>query len=219
MSVRGLTRLRVLATVARLLDMGMFRVGNEQYATGDDPSYGLSTLRPDHVRAKGGCVILEFTGKSGIVHANPIDDPEVCAVLRELRRRRRGEERLFAYWEASTKRWHEIRSDDINDYLRETSGTEMTAKDFRTWHGTVRAAAALSSAGWQASPAKRRKVVTAAMRDVAELLGNTPTVARASYVDPRIVDLYHDGTLAPVGEDTPLEQAERAVLALLEQAV
>jgi DNA topoisomerase-1 len=218
MSARGLTRLRVLATVVRLLDMGMFRVGNDQYATGDDPSYGLSTLRPEHVRANGKCMVLEFIGKSGIAHANPVDDPEVCAVLRELRRRRRGEQRLFAYWDGSAKRWHEVRSDDINGYLRETSGAELTAKDFRTWHGTVRAATALAAAGRQKSAPKRREVVSAAMRDVAELLGNTPTVARASYVDPRIVDLYQDGTVAPIDGRTPLEDAERAVLQLLHKA-
>jgi DNA topoisomerase-1 len=216
MSVRGLTRARVLATAVRLLDMGTFRVGSDQYATGDDPSYGLATLRPEHVRTRGRCVVLEFTGKSGVAHTSSIDDAEVCAVLRELCRRRRGEQRLFAFWDASARRWREVHADDINAYLRETCGTEMTAKDFRTWHGTVRAATSLAGAGWQKSPTKRRKVVAAAMRDVAELLGNTPTVARASYVDPRIVDLYHDGTVADVDEDAPLERAERAVLDLLE---
>jgi DNA topoisomerase IB len=94
----------------------------------------------------------------------------------------------------------------------------MSAKDFRTWHGTVRAAPELSAAGWQRSPTKRRRVVAAAMRQVAELLGNTPTVARASYVDPRVVDLYHEGTVAPVDETTPREAAENAVLRLLENA-
>ena len=216
MSGKGLTRERVLATTARLLDMGMFRVGNDQYATGDDPSYGLSTLRPDHVRVSRGCVVLEFTGKSGVEHANPVWDAEVCAVLKELKRRRRGEDRLFAYWEG--RRWHDVRSSDINDYLREISGAEMTAKDFRTWHGTVRAATALSVAGWDRAVTKRRKVVAAAMRDVADLLGNTPTVAKTSYVDPRVIDLYHDGALAKVDGSTPQEQAEGAVLELLADA-
>jgi DNA topoisomerase-1 len=216
MSAKGLARERVLATLARLLDMGMFRVGNEQYATGDDPSYGLSTLRPDHVRVGRGCVVLEFTGKSGVEHVTPVGDAEVCAVLKELKRRRKGEERLFAYQEGRT--WHEVRSADINDYLREISGAEMTAKDFRTWHGTVRAATALSVAGWEKAVTKRRKAVAGAMRDVAELLGNTPTVARASYVDPRVIDLYNDGTMARVSDDTPQEQAEAAVLELLHEA-
>jgi DNA topoisomerase-1 len=216
MTTRGLARPKVLAATVRLLDMGMFRVGSDQYATGDDPSYGLSTLRPEHVRARGTCMVLEFTGKSGVRHVTPVDDAEVCAVLRDLKRRRQGQERLFAFWDASVKRWRDVHSADINDYLRETTGAEMSAKDFRTWHGTVRAATSLATAGWHASQARRRKVIAAAMRDVAELLGNTPTVARASYVDPRIIDLYHDGTVAPVDEETPREQAERAVLTLLE---
>jgi DNA topoisomerase IB len=215
MTTRGLARPRVLATVARLLDMGMFRVGSDQYATGDDPSYGLSTLRPEHVRTRRGCVVLEFTGKAGIVHANPVGDAEVCAVLKELRRRRAEQNRLFAYWEATARQWHDVRSDEVNAYLREASGAEMTAKDFRTWHGTVRAATELSVAGWHRSGTKRRRAVAAAMREVAELLGNTPTVARASYVDPRVIDLYHDGTMAKVAADTPREEAEGAVLEML----
>jgi DNA topoisomerase IB len=162
-------------------------------------------------------VVLEFTGKSGIAHAAPVDDPEVCAVLRDLRRRRRGEDRLFAYWDASARQWREVRSDDVNAYLREVTGAELTAKDFRTWHGTVRAATALSTAGPQTSKVRRQKVVAGAMREVADLLGNTPTVARASYVDPRVVDLYHDGTVAKADEQTPIEDAERAVLTLLEK--
>ncbi|HEX8347052.1 MAG TPA: DNA topoisomerase IB [Actinoplanes sp.] len=217
MTSRGLSRPRVLATIARLLDMGMFRVGSDQYATGDDPSYGLATLRPEHVRGRRGCVVLEFTGKAGVAHANPVDDAEVCAVLRELRRRRADQDRLFAYWDAAAKQWRDVRSDEVNAYLREVSGAEMTAKDFRTWHGTVRAATELSVAGWQRSEVKRKRIVAGAMREVAELLGNTPTVARASYVDPRVIDLYHDGTVAKVDCDTPREQAETAVLDLLHE--
>ena len=212
---RGLGRPRVLAAVARLLDMGMFRVGSDQYATGDDPSYGLSTLRPEHVRTTRGCVVLEFTGKAGVAHANPVDDAEVCTVLKELRRRRSGADRLFAYWDAAARQWHEVRSDEINAYLREVGDVDMRAKDFSTWHGTVRAATELSRAGWQRSQAKRRRAVAAAMREVAELLGNTPTVARASYVDPRVIDLYHDGVVVKVAEDTAREQAEAAVLEMV----
>ncbi|HEX8347325.1 MAG TPA: DNA topoisomerase IB [Actinoplanes sp.] len=215
MTAKGLSRARVLATIARLLDMGMFRVGSDQYATGDDPSYGLSTLRPEHVRGNRGCVVLEFTGKSGVEHSTTVGDAEVCAVLRELRRRRTGQNRLFAYWDPALRQWRDVHSDEVNAYLREISGAEMTAKDFRTWHGTVRAARELSTAGWQKSETKRKRAVASAMREVAELLGNTPTVARASYVDPRVIDLYHDGTVAKVDEDTGREEAERAVLEML----
>ena len=206
LSGRGLTRQRVLAAVARLLDMGMFRVGSDQYARRDeDPSYGLSTLRPEHVRTRGSCVVLEFTGKSGVEHANPVQDGEVCQVLKDLKRRRRGEQRLFAFWDPAAKRWREIRADDVNAYLREISGEEMTAKDFRTWHGTVKAAEELAAAGPQPTRTARKKAVSKAMKGVAELLGNTPAVARSSYVDPRVVENFEKGRT--VDPDQPAEQA------------
>ncbi|MFI7578668.1 DNA topoisomerase IB [Micromonospora sp. NPDC049497] len=213
---RGLSRDRVLATVTRLLDMGMFRVGSDQYASGDDPTFGVSTLRPEHARSRGGCVVFEFPAKGGIEQVRRIEDPELCRVLTNLRRRRRAEERLFGYWDGEL--WRDVRSDEVNEYLREASGGEMTAKDFRTWHATVRAAVELATVGRQRSATARKRAVAAVMRDVAELLGNTPTVARASYVDPRVVDLYHDGVLAPVAPETPREEAERRVLELLEDA-
>ena len=211
LSGRGLSRARVLAAVVRLLDMGMFRIGSDQYAQRDeDPSYGLSTLRPDHVRTRGECVVLEFTGKSGVEHANPVDDGEVCQVLRDLRRRRRGEDRLFAYWDPSGRRWREVRADEINEYLREISGERMSAKDFRTWHGTVKAAGELAAAGPEQTKTGRKRAVAHAMREVAELLGNTPAVARSAYVDPRVVTAYERGETV----DQPTEQA---VLDLLDR--
>ncbi|MFG1839976.1 DNA topoisomerase IB [Micromonospora sp. NPDC049175] len=213
---RGLGRDRVLATVARLLDMGMFRVGSDQYAAGDDPTYGVSTLRPEHARSRRGCVVLVFPAKGGIEQVRRIEDPELCQVLANLRRRRRRADRLFGYWDG--RDWRDVRSDEVNGYLRDASGGEMTAKDFRTWHATVLAATELATAGPGRSVTARRKAVVAVMREVAELLGNTPTVARASYVDPRVVDLYHDGVVASVGPGAPREEAERVVLELLEKA-
>jgi DNA topoisomerase IB len=216
LSARGLSRQRVLAAIVRLLDMGMFRVGSDQYAQREeDPSFGLSTLRPEHVRTQGGCVVLEFTGKGGIEHANSVGDGEVCQVLRDLRRRRAQESRLFAYWDTAARRWREVRADEINEYLREATGEQMTAKDFRTWHGTVKAAEELAAAGPHESKTKRKKAVSSAMKEVAELLGNTPTVARASYVDPRVIDLYHEGKVADVEPGEPREKAEEEVLELL----
>ena len=204
LSGRGLTRARVLAAMVRLLDLGMLRVGGDESAQRDeDPSFGLSTLRPEHVRGKGGCILLEFTGKSGIPHAVTVGDGEVCQVLRDLRRRRRGEDRLFAYYE--DHRWHEVHADDVNDYLRDDG---MTAKDFRTWHGTAKAAAALAETGPQPTKTARKKAVAAAMRDVAEVLGNTPAVARSAYVDPRVVEKFEEGEVAN-GTD------EKAVIDLL----
>ncbi|MCO8271259.1 DNA topoisomerase IB [Actinoplanes sp. TRM 88003] len=207
---RGLTRGRVLAAIVRLLDMGMFRVGGDQSAVReDDPSFGLSTLRPEHVRTRGGCVLLEFTGKSGIEHSSTVGDGEVCQVLKDLKRRRRGEERLFAYYDPSARRWPEIHADEINEYLREISGEQMTAKDFRTWHGTVKAAEVLASQGPQPTQSKRNKAISYAMKEVAELLGNTPAVARASYVDPRVVEAYQKGEVVS-------SRGEPAVRALIE---
>jgi DNA topoisomerase IB len=218
LSSRGLSKPRVLAAIARLLDMGMFRVGSAQYADREqDPSFGLSTLRPEHVRTRGRCVMLEFTGKSGVEHAHPVQDGEVCQVLRDLRRRRKGERRLFGYWDAEFKRWRDVTADEINEYLREISGEQMTAKDFRTWHGTVKAAEELAAEGPQPTKAKRKKAVAKAMKGVAEMLGNTPTVARASYVDPRVIELYEEGKVADVDPDTPHEEAEEEVLELLSE--
>jgi DNA topoisomerase-1 len=198
----GLTRERVLAAVVRLLDMGMFRIGGDESATREeDPSFGLSTLRPEHVRTRGGCVLLEFTGKSGVEHTRSVGDGEVCAVLRDLKRRRRGEERLFAYWDRSRRTWREIRAGAINDYLREISGEQMTAKDFRTWHGTVKAAAELAATGPQPTAAKRRKAVAEALHEVADMLGNTPAVARSAYVDPRVIEHYRHGRTAGSEEE------------------
>lgn len=219
---RGMTRERVLALTARLLDLGLFRVGGDEYANGDEPSYGIATLRPDHARAVRGCVVFEYVAKGGVERVQSVGDPEVCAVLNALRRRRRGAQRLFAYRDG--RQWREVHSDDINAYLREASGGEMTAKDFRTWHGTVLAAVELAGAGPKRSQTGRRKAVSAAVRTVADQLGNTPTVARSSYVDPRVVDLYNDGVVAnltgvPAGTGEGTRHAtERAVLDLLRGA-
>ncbi|MFI5845228.1 DNA topoisomerase IB [Catenuloplanes sp. NPDC051500] len=191
---RGLTRDRVLAASVRMLDLGLFRVGGEVYATrSEDPSFGLSTLRADHLSIHGGVATLCFTGKSGVEHCITIEDALVGAVLQGLKKRRHGAERLLAYWDPAARRWAEISADSINSYLREISHRRMTAKDFRTWHGTVSAAAALAAEGPRPTPAKRRRVVARAMKQVAAALGNTPAVARASYVDPRVVEHYEKG--------------------------
>lgn len=213
LAARGLGRERVLAAVTRLLDLGAFRVGNDQYAAGDDPTYGVSTLRPEHLRSRPGCVIFEFPAKGGIALTRRVDDPQLCGVLRQLRRRRRAAERLFGYW--AGRSWRDVRSDEINDYLRESSGGEMTAKDFRTWRATLLAATRLAALGPQPSATARKRAVAGTMREVAAELGNTPAVARASYVDPRVVDLYHDGALTRVRPDAAEADLERSVLRLL----
>ena len=210
---RGLSRQRVLAAVIALLDLGMFRVGGDEYATGEDATFGLATLRPEHVRGRSGCVVLRFPAKGGIEEAREVADEAVCAVLRDLRRRRKDVERLFGYWAGGS--WHDVRAGEINEYLREVTGCELTAKDFRTWHATVVAAMELAGAGWHESETKRKRVVAAAMRAAAELLGDTPTVARKSYVDPRVVDRYQEGQVAQVRAGASQQALERAVLDLL----
>ncbi|MEJ3744760.1 DNA topoisomerase IB [Actinomycetes bacterium KLBMP 9797] len=206
---RGLSRERVLAAIAKLLDLGTFRIGSEEYASGDDATYGVATLRPEHAMSQQGCVIFQYPAKGGIDQTVSVNDAAVCEVLRALRRARHGQERLFAY--RVGRQWHEVRSDEVNEYLREVSRGEMTAKDFRTWHATVLAAVRLAAAEPQRSPSGRRRTVARVMREVAELLGNTPAVAKASYVDPRVVDLYHDGVVV----DLRKGDRERAVRTLL----
>ncbi|HZN17273.1 MAG TPA: DNA topoisomerase IB [Micromonosporaceae bacterium] len=213
----GLSRERVLATAVRLLESGLFRVGGDEYATSEDATYGLATLRPEHVRVGRDGVVFEYLAKGGIERVCTVTDTEVREVLRELRRRRRGADRLFAY--RVGRRWREVRSDDVNGYLREVSGCEMTAKDFRTWHATVLAVVLLAQAGVAEPVTRRRRTVARVMREVAEELGNTPAVTKASYVDPRVVDHYHEGVTVPLRRELdgyPAPPAvERAVLALL----
>ncbi|MFC4122532.1 DNA topoisomerase IB [Nonomuraea zeae] len=188
---RGLTRQRVLAAAARLLDIGFFRVGGESY-----DSYGLATLRMDHVTCANGVVTCSYPAKGDIEREIEVADPEVCKVLRSLKAL--GEQgELLRYRDKSG--WSDVRSEDINDYLRELIGCEVTAKDFRTWHATVLAAVglAVSRQAGADGQAKKQRAVTRVMREVAEYLGNTPAVARASYVDPRVVEAYdQDRTIA-----------------------
>ena len=183
---------RVLACAVRLLDVGFFRVGGEEYAE-DNGSYGLATLLKKHARVSGEEVTFDYPAKSGNHRVQSVVDPEVRDVIVALRRRRGGGPELLAYRDG--RRWVDVRSADINDYLREVSGLDVTAKDFRTWHATVLAAVALA-VSWRAPSTThgRRRAVRRAMCEVAEYLGNTPTVCRSSYVDPRIVDLYLGGS-------------------------
>jgi DNA topoisomerase I len=223
---RGYGRERVLAAAARLLDVGVFRIGGEAYATEDDPSgeatYGLATLLREHVRVRGDTMDFHYPAKGGIERTQRIVDAEAAKLVKALLKQDTGTAELLAY--RIGRSWHDVRSDDINGYLKEHSGgCEISAKDFRTWHATVLAAVVL--AGTPApSRTGRRKAVVAAMKEVSGYLGNTPTVARASYVDPRVVDLYHAGTVIdlPPSDGDPLtahgarSQAEKALLELLD---
>ena len=224
---RGLSRDRVLAAAVRLIDLGFFRPGGEEYAT-ENGSFGISTIRREHVTCGKGELSFEYTGKSGKYHEQAVADEMVCAVVRSLKRRSPGadHEGLLVYRNGTG--WHNVTAADINDYLRDASGGDFTAKDFRTWHATVLAAVglAVSESAAAESPTARKRAVARVVQEVAGYLGNTPAVARASYIDPRIIARYEEGvTIAPAldglgqgrefGDVATKGHAERAVLKLI----
>jgi DNA topoisomerase-1 len=221
LELRGLPRDKALAVAARLLDLGLFRVGSESYMRANG-SFGLATLRRDQVRTSGDTVRFDFRAKSGQRRIQEIVDADMASIVRTLKRRKDDNPELLAYRERDG--WRDVRSEDVNAYLKELAGEAFTAKDFRTWHGTVYAAAALAAGGEVPdAPTARRRRVSAAIKEVAAELGNTPAVARASYVDPRLLDRYEEGvTIRPAlirasELDPSLRDAvEAAVLELLE---
>ena len=192
----GMPRERALATAFRLLDLGFFRVGGETYAE-ENGSHGLATLRKSHVRMRGERMEFNFLAKSGKELTVALVDEQARAAVELMRRRRSGGDELLAY--QAGRGWHDITSEDIRGYVREVVGGDATVKDFRTWHGTVLAAVALAVSTHAAdTPTARKQAVARALREVAVYLGNTPAVARASYVDPRVIDLFDDGiTIEP----------------------
>ena len=189
-----LTRERVLACAVRLLDRGFFRIGSEQYAV-ENQSYGLATMCKEHVTvARDGEMVFDYPAKSGVRRVQAVVDPLVSEIVAALKRRRGGGQELLAYKER--RRWRDLRSDDINAYLKEATGDDFSAKDFRTWNATVLAAVALAVSGEAAgSKASRKRAITRAIKEVAHYLGNTPAVCRASYIDPRVFDAYRGGLI------------------------
>jgi len=215
----GVTRDRVLAGAVRLLDVGMFRVGSEQYAE-EDSGVGLATVRREHVHVHGDAVEFDYPGKGGTRRLQVIEDPVTIDLVTSLKRRRGGPDELLAYREG--RRWRDLRSDDINDYLKEQLGEEFSAKDFRTWNATVMAAVTLAANRREAqSKTARNRAIKESVGAVAELLGNTPAVARRSYIDPRVFDRYLSGwTIAPAIERIPdLDVADDRVRGRVERAV
>ncbi len=223
---RDLARERVLAAAVRLLDRGFFRVGGESYAE-ENNTFGLATLRREHATlSDGNRIVFSYTGKSGKEHVQVIVDPEAYEVVALLKRRRGGGDELLAH-RTSDNGWRDVRSEDINDYLKNLAGREYSAKDFRTWHATVLMALALAvSVSARRSPSSARRAVSRAVQEVAMYLGNTPTVCRGAYIDPRVIDRYLDGqTIVAALDDVagdPLDVASRegveaAVIALIER--
>lgn len=194
LGAEGMPRERACACAVRLLDLGYFRIGNDVYADAHG-SFGLTTLQRRHVRRAQDRLVFTFTGKSGVDHRIEIDDALVGEAIEVMRRRRSDDPGLLAFREG--RQWRTILPTLVNDYVREVTGVDATAKDFRTWHATVLAAAGLAErldeAGGAVSKTAGRRVVSAAMKEVAEFLGNTPTLARKSYVDPRVVSAFEEG--------------------------
>ncbi|HTE70677.1 MAG TPA: DNA topoisomerase IB [Actinomycetes bacterium] len=224
----GLTRDRVLACATRLLDRGFFRMGSEGYAE-QNQTYGLATIQKRHVRLEGDLITFDYVAKSGRRRLTSVLDPAVGEVVGQLKRRRRGGPDLLAYKRG--RAWVDIRSDDINDYIKEQTGGDFTAKDFRTWSATVLAAVALASSFTQASSrTARTRAISRAVKEVAHYMGNTPAVCRASYIDPRIFDRYRSnltiagalpelGQVEELGEPAHQGAIEVAVLELIEDKV
>ena len=219
----GLPREKVLATIVYLLEATMMRVGNEEYAR-TNKSFGLTTLRNRHVKVDGSDVQFSFRGKSGVYHKVKVHDRRLAGIVKRTRDLP-GQE-LFQYIDEDGET-HSVDSSDVNDYLRNITGEEYTAKDFRTWSGTVLAALALQEFEKFDSETQAKKNIVRAIESVAEKLGNTPTICRKCYVHPAVLDAYLEGapldvmrerTEEKLAEDLhALQPEEAAVLAMLQQ--
>jgi len=214
----GLPREKALATVVYLLEATLMRIGNEEYAR-ENKSFGLTTLRNRHVRIAGSAVEFKYRGKSGVSHAVRISDRRLARIIQRMRDLP-GQD-LFQYVDEEGIACA-IGSADVNDYLRSICGEDYTAKDFRTWAGTVLAALALREVAEFASEAEAKRNIVQAIQGVAERLGNTPAVCRKCYVHPGVLDAYLGGTVVRVdapcegdGDPHALDPDEAAVLALL----
>jgi DNA topoisomerase-1 len=226
----GLSRARVLACAVRLLDVGLFRIGGEDYAARNG-SYGLTTLLRSHVRVERDGLLFDFPAKHGQRRVQRVCDADVRPVVAALKRRRGGGGELLA-WRTDRGRWVDVKAEDVNAYLKEAAGGDFSAKDFRTWNATALCAVSLAVRAQRVtSRSSRRRIVKAAIEEVAAFLGNTPAVARGSYVDPRVIDRFEDGFTvaaalaedareqaepdAPVPEQSVSERVRRAVLDLI----
>jgi DNA topoisomerase-1 len=223
LSLPGLPREKVLATIVRLLEVTMMRIGNEEYAR-TNKSFGLTTLRSRHVKVAGKAVEFRFRGKSGVFHTIKLEDRRLARII--ARTRELPGQDLFQYIDDDGDQ-HTVGSADVNDYLRAITGEDYTAKDFRTWSGTVLAALALQEFEKFDTETQARKNIVQAIESVAEKLGNTPAICRKCYVHPAVIESYLDGSIiealrerarSELVEDLhDLSPEEAAVLALLHQ--
>ncbi|QEH37122.1 Eukaryotic DNA topoisomerase I, catalytic core [Aquisphaera giovannonii] len=187
----GMPRRKVLAAVVRLLELSLIRVGNDEYAR-TNRSYGLTTIRNRHASVQGSTIRFKFRGKSGVAHEIEVDDPRLARIVRRCQEL--PDQELFGYVDEDGV-VRDVSSSDVNEYLREIAGEQFTAKDYRTWAGTVLAALALQEFESFDSDAQAKKNVVRAIERVAERLGNTPSVCRKCYVHPAVIDSYLDGSM------------------------
>ncbi|RQS08901.1 DNA topoisomerase IB [Burkholderia sp. Bp8998] len=216
LALPGMPRDKIVATIVRLLDTTLARIGNAEYAR-ENASYGLTTLRKRHVTIRPGQVRLRFRGKSGIEHDVTVEDPRVGRIVRRCAELPGHE--LFQYVDDDGAR-HSVGSSDVNDYLRDAAGAEFTAKDYRTWAGSVQALALLRRIPHQGVTHARKRIVET-VRAVADILRNTPAVCRRCYIHPVVLDTFEAGVLAALEVPTTprgLRADEAAFAALLEQA-
>jgi DNA topoisomerase-1 len=208
----GLPKAKVLAAVVRLLELTLIRVGNAEYAR-SNKSFGLTTLRDRHARFHGAKVDFEFKGKSGVKHRTGVADRRLARVVKQCQDI--PGQRLFQYLDEAGQR-HAIESADVNAYLREITGEEFTAKDFRTWAGTIAAAKALAMQPAPASEREAKQAVALCVKATAGLLGNTPAVCRAAYIHPEVLTAFADHRLPPAFAEAEGEAYEAEVLAFLD---
>ncbi|MDQ6674077.1 MAG: DNA topoisomerase IB [Chloroflexota bacterium] len=214
---RGMPRTKVLATIVRLLEETSIRIGNDEYRR-ENQSFGLTTMLDQHAHIDGGTVRFEFKGKSGRQHSVKLSDRRLARIVKQCQDIP-GQE-LFQYLDDDGQR-HSVESSDVNNYLREVSGGDFTAKDFRTWNGTVLALRYLKLCESPTSATAGKRLVSGAIKSVAQDLGNTPAVCRKAYVHPVVLNAYLEGSLAPeagIAEVKPtgeLSEEEESVLGLL----
>jgi DNA topoisomerase I len=221
---RGLVRERVLSCAVRLLDLGFFRIGSERYAA-ENETYGLATLKKRQLRIERGVAVFDYHAKGSKRLVQVVADRRLLPTLKALKSRRGGGGELFAYRNART--WRDVRSDDINEHLKDLARDDFSAKDFRTWNATVLAAVALAKYEPRGlSRTGRRRAINDAVKDVAGYLANTPSLCRSAYIDPRVIDRFDSGeTIRPAldreiagadpGEFPDRERIETAVLDLI----
>ena len=214
---KRLSKEKVLACIVKLIDQAYFRVGNERYAT-EHQTYGVTTLRSKHTTVQGSTVIFDFVGKSGQKHHKKLSDPQLARIIKQLDELPGHE--IFRYQDKDG-RMHDLHAADVNKYIKRHMGDEFTAKDFRTWGGTLMATSAIVREVIEddSSQTARKKQLTDIVKRVAKKLGNTPAVARGSYIDPRVFEAYEDGVSVPRLQQAIATMRPRKYLSVDEQCV